>query len=110
MVLDLAHLLSADYQSRTGHTPEVRALVLTSYNGRKPQLLIDPTIDLAKEPRGFFSRPWICSQLESLPDQPWQGPVSEWQQVVQLPPLPKITRGPHGERIAPTNAALTKQF
>ena len=100
MVLDLAHLLRDDYRRRTGCVPEVRALVLTCYNGRKPQLLIDPTVDLAQEPRGFHNRPWIQPQSEPLPDVPWQRPMSEWQRVVRLPPLPTITRGPHGEKIA----------
>ena len=101
MLLNLAHLLRDDYQSETGRTPEVRILALTSYNGRKPQPLIDPTINLANEPRGFHQRTWIMPQREPVPDVPWNRPIREWQQWVTLPPLPKITRGPHGEKIAP---------
>lgn len=101
MLLHLAHLLRDDYHSRTGRIPEVRILALTCYNGRKPQLLIDPTTDLANEPRGFHQRSWIMPQREPIPAVPWNRPIREWQQFVSLPPLPKITRGPHGEKVVP---------
>jgi len=100
MILDLAHWLRDEYRQRTGRTVEVRCLVLCCYNGRKPQPLIDPTLDLANEPRGWHVRNWVCPQSEPLPTEPWKRPVREWQQSVLLPQLPKITMGPHGERLA----------
>lgn len=109
MILGLAHLLRDDYARKTGRPVEVRALVLTCYNGRKPQLLIDPLVNLANEPRGFHRRTWVAPQVEPIPDEPWQRPMKEWQQAVRLPELPKITRGPHGEKIAPTNPSITKR-
>jgi vitamin K-dependent gamma-carboxylase len=99
MVRDFAHFLAGEYQRETGRQAEVRALVLATYNGRKPQLLINPIADLAQEPRWAFHRPWIMPQQEPLPDQPWQRPVEEWEAVVKIPPLPQITRGPRGERL-----------
>lgn len=101
MLLDLAHQLADRYRRETGRTLEVRAMVLACYNGRKPQLLIDPAIDLAKEPRGFYARTWIMPQKEPLLAEPWNRPVSEWEAAVVIPPLPVVTRGPKGEQIRP---------
>jgi hypothetical protein len=87
MILHLAHLLAAEYRRETGRDVEVRALVLTSLNGRKPELLIDPNVDLAKEPRGFHARPWIMPQTEPLRDIAWSVPMLKWEQYVEIPPL-----------------------
>lgn len=38
---------------------KVRARVMASLNGRTPQLLIDPTTDLAKVRRSLAPAPWI---------------------------------------------------
>ena len=38
---------------------EVRARVMVSLNGREPQLLIDPEIDLAKEQVSLLPASWI---------------------------------------------------
>lgn len=107
MVLDFAHFLAEEYRHDTGRDVEVRALVLTSYNGRKPQLLIDPTVDLAHEPRGFYERGWIRPQNESLPEVSWTRPVEEWEAAVSIPPLPQPTRGPRGERLRPPQPSRT---
>jgi vitamin K-dependent gamma-carboxylase len=88
MILHLAHFLAAKHDQMTGRKVEVRALVLTSLNGRKPQLLIDPMIDLAKEPRGYHSRAWIRPLTESLPKTPYTVPLGEWEHHIELPPLP----------------------
>jgi len=37
----------------------VRARVEVSLNGRQPQLLIDPNVDLAKEEAGLLPARWI---------------------------------------------------
>jgi hypothetical protein len=96
----IAHQLRARYQGETGRPPEVRALVLACYNGRRPQLLIDPTVDLASVTGSLGVPAWVMPQQLPCPDDPWQRPVEEWQQSVELPPLPQITRGPRGERLA----------
>jgi vitamin K-dependent gamma-carboxylase len=100
----LAHQLRARYQRETGRTPEIKALVLASYNGRRPQLLIDPTVDLSTLTSSVGVPAWVMPQRLPSPDQPWQRPVEEWQQSVELPPLPQITRGPRGERLADQGA------
>jgi vitamin K-dependent gamma-carboxylase len=92
MILDLAHFLAAEYRRDNGRPLKVRALVLTSLNGRKPQLFIDPEVDLVKEPRGFYVRPWIKPLVEPLRPEPWSLPLGEWEQHVDLPPLPTVWR------------------
>jgi vitamin K-dependent gamma-carboxylase len=88
MILHLAHHIADEYRRQFGRDVEVRALVLTTLNGRKPQLQIDPTVDLAKIPRGFHRRDWIMPQTEPLPAEPWTLPIHEWEQHVEIPPLP----------------------
>ena len=38
---------------------EIRAKVIVSLNGREPQLLIDPDVNLAEQPRTLFPKQWI---------------------------------------------------
>ena len=89
MILQLAHFLADEYRQKTGRPLEVRALVLTSLNGRKPQLFIDPTVDLANEPRGFH-RQRGSSRSPNRLSPPWSLPLSEWEKHVDLPPLPTV--------------------
>ena len=88
MILDLAHGLAAESLRRTGKPTEVRALVLASLNGRKPQLLIDPAVDLAAQPKVALHRPWIVPLHEPLRNEPWTVPLNEWEHHVDLPELP----------------------
>jgi len=96
MILELAHFLADEYRRTSGSPLEVRALVLTSLNGRKPQLFIDPAVDLAREPRGFHARPWIKPLTEPLRAEPWSLPLGEWEKHVELPPLP-VPTNPQGK-------------
>lgn len=88
MILDLAHGLAAESLRRTGKPTEVRALVLASLSGRKPQLWIDPAVDLAAQPKLSLSRPWIVPFSEPLHTEPWTVPLNEWEHHVDLPKLP----------------------
>lgn len=96
MILHLAHYLATEYRQLTGRDVEVRAIVLTSLNGRKPQLQIDPTVDLAKEPRGFYHRQWITPLTEPLPESPWRVPMQEWERLIEIPPLPFMLKSKAG--------------
>ncbi|MCS7012898.1 MAG: HTTM domain-containing protein [Chloroherpetonaceae bacterium] len=59
MILEFAHFLR-DYYAAHGVTdPQVRAEVYVTMNGRPGRLLIDPTVDLAKEKEGFHYKSWI---------------------------------------------------
>jgi hypothetical protein len=94
MILQLAHFLAAEHRRETGRPLEVRALVLTSLNGRKPQLFIDARIDLVKQPRGFHHRPWLIPLTEPLRAEHWSIPLMEWEQHIDLPPLPQTIQAP----------------
>jgi hypothetical protein len=90
MVQEFAHYV-ADRFRREGHGDvEVRALVLTSLNGRKPQLFIDPHVNLAAQPRSFRRPPWIVPLTEPLRAEPWDVPMNRWVQQLDLPPLPTM--------------------
>lgn len=88
MILDLARGLAAESLRRTGKRMEVRALVLASLNGRKPQLLIDPAVDLADQPSFAIHRSWIIPLHEPLRKEPWTVPLNEWENHVDLPNPP----------------------
>ena len=59
LILQFAHYL-AELKRREGYeNVEVRARAMVSLNGREPQLLIDPNVDLAKEEVGLLPARWI---------------------------------------------------
>ena len=59
LILLFGHHL-ADEKRREGYeNVEVRARVMASLNGRQPQLLIDPNVDLAKEQMSLLPTRWI---------------------------------------------------
>ena len=57
---DFFPMLAVSPSLREGYeNVEVRARVMVSLNGRPPQLLIDPEVDLAKEEIGLLPARWI---------------------------------------------------
>jgi vitamin K-dependent gamma-carboxylase len=88
MILQLGRTLADLEQRRSGVRPIVQVLALSSFNGRRPQLLIDPEVNLAAEPLWPRRRSWIRPLTEPLPDRPWTVPMDEWEQHVNLPALP----------------------
>jgi len=73
MILQLAHHL-ADLAAEQGKPRiEVRVSAMSSLNGREIQPLIDPTVDLAAQPRTFFAPyRWIVP-LEVPLEAQWDG-------------------------------------
>jgi hypothetical protein len=59
LILLFAHYLAEERRREGYDDVEVRARVMVSLNGRQPQLLIDPTIDLAKEQLTLLPARWI---------------------------------------------------
>lgn len=99
MIVQLAHYLAYQHERRTGNFPQVKALVLTSLNGRKPQVFIDPNTDLAKEPRFAGKRTWLQPLREPLRDTPWKVPLAEWEKSVEIPSLPIVnSRAPNAAK------------
>jgi hypothetical protein len=54
-----AHFLAEEKRREGYDNVEVRAHVMASLNGRQPQLLIDPNVDLAKEQVSLLPTRWI---------------------------------------------------
>jgi hypothetical protein len=67
MILQFSHYLAKLKQDEGYENVEVRARVMASLNGRKPQLLIDPNADLAKERLSLLPARWILPLTEPLP-------------------------------------------
>jgi hypothetical protein len=83
-VLQLAHHVSRELQRGGFGNQEVRAIALISLNGRKPQLLIDPQVNLATTPRRLGRATWVLPLSEPLPEEPWAVPVSEWMDRLEI--------------------------
>jgi hypothetical protein len=59
LILQWAHIVAHKEQERLGVAVEVRADVWVSVNGRTPQQLVDPSVDLARQ-RWTWTRPsWV---------------------------------------------------
>jgi vitamin K-dependent gamma-carboxylase len=59
LILLFAHYLAEERRREGYDDVEVRARVMVSLNGRRPQLLIDPNVDLAKEQLTLLPARWI---------------------------------------------------
>ena len=61
-----AHYLAEEKRREGYDNVEVRARVMVSLNGREPQLLIDPNVDLAKEHVSLLPARWIVPLMTPL--------------------------------------------
>jgi hypothetical protein len=59
MLLQFAHHVARELRLQGKGDVEVRGRVLVSLNGRPPQPILDPAIDLAAEPRTLWPASWI---------------------------------------------------
>jgi vitamin K-dependent gamma-carboxylase len=59
LILLFSHYLAEEKRREGYDDVEVRARVMVSLNGRQPQLLIDPNVDLAKEHVSLLPARWI---------------------------------------------------
>ena len=66
-ILQFAHQLAAELRAQGYDQIEVRAEARASLNGREVQDLIDPTVDLAKEPRTLRHYAWIVPNTAPHP-------------------------------------------
>lgn len=69
MILQFAHLVRDDFEARGLGPVEVRARALVSLNGRRAQLLVDPTVDLAQVEDGLLPASWIAAAPSEDPPQ-----------------------------------------
>jgi hypothetical protein len=70
MILQFAHHLSREARAQGRGEVQVRAQVTASLNGRPPQLLIDPQVDLAATPRSLRHARWIVPLYQPLAARP----------------------------------------
>jgi vitamin K-dependent gamma-carboxylase len=66
MILQFSHYLAEELRGEGYPQVEIRARVLSSLNGREPQLLIDPDVDLVAQSRSLAHAPWILPLTEPL--------------------------------------------
>lgn len=59
LILEFSHFLANKMRAAGYEDVQIRALTSVSMNGREPQPLIAPTIDLVKQRRSWQSQPWI---------------------------------------------------
>jgi hypothetical protein len=59
LIVQFSHFLAEEKRREGYENVEVRARVMVSLNGREPQLLIDPHVDLAKEEMSLLPARWI---------------------------------------------------
>jgi hypothetical protein len=59
LILQLAHHIAGDFRARGHGDVEVRAEAHVSLNGRRPRLLVDPKVDLARERDSLARKDWI---------------------------------------------------
>ena len=85
LIHQLAVVIGDDLRERGFGDIELRALALVSMNGRKPQLLIDPSVNLLNERPGWQQPDWIVPLSEPLRFPYWDEPMSEWEKLLARP-------------------------
>ncbi len=102
MIHQLCLFISDDLERMGFHDVELRVLALASLNGRRPQPLIDPSVDLAKQPRDLRYPDWIVDLYEPYRHDAWEYPMAEWEQRLnlKLPPQMQLANN----RASPTTS------
>jgi vitamin K-dependent gamma-carboxylase len=59
MIADYARHLRERFEARGYRDVQVFAHAWVSFNGRRNQRLVDPTVDLSRAERSFAPKPWI---------------------------------------------------
>lgn len=67
LVLQLAHHISREFDSRGLGPAQVFADARVSLNGRPAVQFLDPTVDLAKQRDGLWAKPWILPAPKGPP-------------------------------------------
>lgn len=110
MILHFGQYIGQRYAETTGRDCEVYALVLAALNGRKPELFIDPNVDLMREPRGFYERSWVLPQREPLRFPAWDLPVEQWREHVELPELKFLAKvGQSSQRLTASERGVVTE-
>jgi hypothetical protein len=77
LILHFGHYLAEEKRREGYENVEVRARVMVSLNGRQPQLLIDPNVDLTKEQVTLLPTRWIVPLTTPLASRQGGNPSKE---------------------------------
>ena len=102
MIHQLTLFIADDLKKKGYGDVEIRALALASLNGRKPQPMIDPTVDLSKEPRNLQYPSWIVELHEPYRHDAWDYPLEEWEQHLDLNLPPQMRMATRTQAVAST--------
>jgi len=94
----LARYVARDLRTKGFDDVEIRVLALVSLNGRKPQMMIDPTVDLGSQPVTWAKPAWILPLHEPLREEAWDVPLAEWEQHIALPKHFDLTQAEPAQR------------
>lgn len=61
MILQFAHFLEKKLKKEGITSPEITVESYVTLNGRKSELMIDPTVDLTKKVESFYPKDWILT-------------------------------------------------
>jgi len=86
MIRDFARYIQSECHKHGFSNVQVRAFVLCSLNGRRPQLLVSPDRDLTS-PALHADEDWVIPLTEPLRSVPWTAPLNRWESLVMQDPL-----------------------
>ncbi|MCA9111609.1 MAG: HTTM domain-containing protein [Planctomycetaceae bacterium] len=87
----------------------IRAVVIISLNGRKPQLMIDPELDLTTITRTLRHQAGIIPLKEPLQNEAWDVPANEWPELLGIElPVPLSDGDERGEIRDDSSASATR--
>lgn len=83
-IRQMATYLAGQRERELGHPVEIRTFALVSMNGRKPELMIDPQVDLGSQPASLSQPSWIMPLTQPLQRDHWDVPLLAWEQVLGI--------------------------
>ncbi len=83
-ILQFAHFLADEFREKGLGDTEIRVKALSSLNGRRPQVFIDPDVDLVQQQMGWGHCDWIMPLTEPLRHDAFDRPVQTWETELGL--------------------------
>ncbi|MFI4874084.1 MAG: HTTM domain-containing protein [Blastopirellula sp. JB062] len=93
MVIEFVHHVRDHYRRHLDAELEIYVLNIAGLNGRKPQLLMDPTVNYAAVRRSWLPQPWIMPLEEPLRAEGWSAPLDQWERILDLDLPERMRRG-----------------
>lgn len=84
MIHQLCQYVANDLETRGFVDVQVRALALVSLNGRKPQMMVDPNVDLGSLPYPEGYPDYVKPLEEPFRHDAWIYPLAEWEKHLDL--------------------------